>query len=266
VKGSILWNLYRNFRRGPQFSWGRRKMCWWSFAVRKSGALLSVMIFLGSFCLSTACQAQGFLEMLFGGGHQAAAAHETRNYAPEFRSRSAALAIRHGKYAHLRHKKNHHAARFAMQRSLVVSSYLPAPKTLHGEAKGAGVGIAESNACCSDAPAAILKILHEDPTLRPGDAYMTSDGLKVFVGAGKSDPQFVPVDKAHRIGRVLQARLAAMVMHPVVDGPAFEARHRRELGPSAKGEGGQKLASGGKERLIKTKTGKIIRLVGGYAS
>jgi hypothetical protein len=51
-----------------------------------------------------------------------------------------------------------------------------------------------------------------DATLRPGDAYASADGLRVFVGSAKSahrSEDFVPVTQAQSVSAGLRARLVA---------------------------------------------------------
>jgi hypothetical protein len=73
----------------------------------------------------------------------------------------------------------------------------------------------------STAQEAISKVLH-DETLRPGDAYMAADGLRVFVGPEKKNTaqkRFVAIDKARAISPGLRARLAALDHRPVAAPP-----------------------------------------------
>ena len=240
--------------------------------MRKSGVCLSVLILLSSICFSTASRAEGFFEMLFGGRQQRVKSHASYIYAAQPRHHRAAhrrhLASRHAQEKHFaaRLHSRHHAKTHSWARRHVA----PAPTQLIYAETPAPVGnLGADQKCCSDAREAIAKVIRDDPTLRPGDAYMTSDGLRVFEGDGPNDPKFVPVGQARVIGKKLRARLAAL------DGSSVLASARRaslktrvvatatqhmDLPGSA-----QRPSKLNKERLIKTFDGRTIRFVGGYA-
>jgi hypothetical protein len=113
--------------------------------------------------------------------------------------------------------------------------------------------------CCSSALDAIAMIAH-DKTLRPGDAYMTPEGLKVFVvtsGAKHEKRDFVTLSKASGVAPDQRASLSAMapakvrltrVKQPVKTAPPTVA------GTSAPAP----------ESTIVDPRGKTIRFVGGY--
>ena len=117
-----------------------------------------------------------------------------------------------------------------------------------------------------DAQAAIATILRDDPTLRPGDAYMTNDGLRVYVGEGRSDLQFVPVNQARQIDKKLKARLAEVERTPFARNVRVAALKNGDVVGSYRKNAESKPAKWDKERLIRASNGKTIRLVGGYAS
>jgi hypothetical protein len=110
----------------------------------------------------------------------------------------------------------------------------------------------------------ISRVTRRDPTLREGDAFMTSDGLRVFVGDRQGDAKFVPVGQAPQLSRALKERLQAMEKTPS-GRPALasssRSRAEKASGPLAYAGVDEKAA---KDRLIETANGKTIRLVGGF--
>jgi len=122
--------------------------------------------------------------------------------------------------------------------------------------------LAPAAATPSSGQEAINKILN-DETLRPGDAYMAPDGLRVFMGArqgARSLDDFVAVANAQNIEMNLRAKLAAYIDGsakldpPSADKTNVPAASSLELLP---------LASRPKERIITDSQGKTLRFVGG---
>ncbi|MDB5596871.1 MAG: hypothetical protein JWM36_3832 [Hyphomicrobiales bacterium] len=112
----------------------------------------------------------------------------------------------------------------------------------------------------STAQEAISKVL-QDETLRPGDAYMAADGLRVFVGAAKKDTaqkRFVAIDKAHGISPDLRARLAALEHRPPARPPT--ARPSRARAPEHSSV--QIAMAKSPDNFIVDARGRTIRVVG----
>lgn len=180
--------------------------------MRRSGACLTVLILLGSICFSTASRAEGFFEMLFGGGRQHVELHVGYVYAAQPRHRKA----EHRRHFARRHKLDRHFAirahfhRHANSHQWARRHVAPAPAAPAQLSYAETPTSIEAVSHDQNAQDAIAKVIREDPTLRPGDAYMTADGLRVFEGDGPNDPKFVPVGQARGIGKKLRARLAAL--------------------------------------------------------
>ena len=234
------------------------------------GAMLSIFVLLSSICFSTASRAEGFFEMLFGGGRQHADSRASyvvappqvrlhgahRHHVAAWRKKTAHFALR----AHARHHRAlaHHMAAPAISGAQLAYGSIPAPP-----------GASEGQKCCSDAQDAIAKIMHEDRTLRPGDAYMSSDGLRVYEGDRAKDQEFVPVHQARALDKTSKARLAAVEKAPVQAiplNPGQKPHLAPAIAPHAGNAPDQKAAKLNKESLIKTFNGRTIRFVGGYAS
>lgn len=245
--------------------------------MKRSGACLTVLILLSSICFSTASRAEGFFEMLFGGGRQHFESHTVSIDAAQPRHLRGSVhrrhfAWRHRREKHLaararshRHAKTHSWARRQVAPALVAPTQLSYAET-PAPAENAGV----DQKIYSNAQEAIAKVIRDDPTLRPGDAYMTSDGLRVFEGDGPNDPKFVPVGQARGIGKKLRARLAALD-NSTTSAPARRASSKTSVVAVASQHmnlagSAQKPSRLNKERLIRTFDGKTIRFVGGYAS
>lgn len=192
--------------------------------MRKSGVGLLVLVSLSSVCASSTAQAQNFFEMLFGGGQKQAAP-----------SAAPKAAIRH-------HRPLKQARHGGPKKLSYAEAMTPSRAPFKHE-------------CCSSPQEAIQKAA-SDATLRPGDAFMASDGLRVYVGESK----FVAVEQA-RIGETLRARLTA-----VEKAPATQV----SKGSDKKADLAAKLnlprPTPHKDRLITTSEGKTIRLVGGYVN
>jgi hypothetical protein len=205
--------------------------------------------------------------MLFGGGQHHAAAPQITVQVPQTHRQLVARKRHYSLAAHHRHAARPvtHVARRARAKSRIfaytpskindVATNVAAPTKLNYSATPAAVG---------DAQAAIAKVLHDDPTLRPGDAYMTADGLRVYVGEQQSDPKFVPVNNARKIGKELKARLAEVEKTPARTVRVAALKNGDKVG-GAHASSEAKPVRSGKERMIKASNGKMIRFVGGYA-
>ncbi len=230
----------------------------------RSGVFLSIFILMGSIGFSTASRAEGFLEMLFGGGRQHSESHANYVLTPPMVHRH----VTHRHYAATHHKKAHHLAMRAHSRHHhAFARHKAAPVALAYAAAPASP--VDERKCCGDAQDAIAKVMHDDPTLRPGDAYMSADGLRVYEGDRANDQEFVPVGKARALDKNSKARLAAIEKAPVFDrtsGRGLKPRLAAVPAPHAGPGADQKSTKLNNERLIKTFNGKTIRFVGGYTS
>ena len=234
--------------------------------MKKSGVGLSLLILVSLVCFSSGARAEGFFEMLFGGGqHRGAAPQVTAQFAQP--RRQTVAHKRHFSVA-AHHRRTAHSATRVAHRTHFKSRFL-ASKPLKGKEAAANWGaptkLNYSNppAMAGDAQAAIARVLHDDATLRPGDAYMTDDGLRVYVGEQQSDLRFVPVKEARQIGKHLKARLSEMERTPFKTMRVAALKNGDKAGVHAAPE--TKPIKSSKERLIKASNGKMIRLVGGYA-
>jgi len=195
--------------------------------MRKSGVGFFVLVSLSSVGVSTSAHAQNFFEMLFGGGQTA---QVTAPY--------GGIRSRHRPLKHTRH---------AGPKKL---SYADAMTPSRAPFK---------HECCSSPQEAMEKVA-SDATLRPGDAFMASDGLRVYVGESKNAQKFVAVEHA-KIGETLRARLAAFEK-----GPAAANSSGADKKVSLAAKPNLPRTTPHKERLITTPEGKTIRLVGGYVN
>ena len=238
----------------------------------RGSVCLSIFVLLASLCFSNVSHAQGLLEVLFGG-----AQHQTESqgrYADREQRRTYHSAHAHG--VESRHQRwMHTASRSRLSRHAILAmrrgNPIPAAGQLsYAATQGSAAKALAGDQCCSSAQEAIAKVIRDDPTLRSGDAYMTSDGLRVFDAERRDDQKFVPVDQADKIGRDLKARLAELEKKrpPVTAAaPAPKSRISSASGPhEPTGASEQKPMKPEKERLIKTSAGKTIRLVGGFAN
>jgi len=225
----------------------------------KAGAYLSVMGIVGIFCYGSAARAENFLEMIFG--HIRVPAESQRN--------SSLLSRRNGHYSYkaYRFASRKHSSHEA---SAGVDDSAPSPASMklsYAEVWGAKAGGPET--CCASARDMIAKVTQRDSTLRRGDAFMTSDGLQVFVGDRNGDTKFVPVEDAPQISRTLKAQLEALEKSPTAKpNRVAPLKSRVESAAGSAVHSGlpeQPPAQAVKDRLIKSPNGKTIRLVGGYA-
>jgi hypothetical protein len=235
----------------------------------RSGVYLAILVLLGSICFSTASRAEGFFETLFGFSRQHVESHAAYINAPlQLRHHAAhrhRFAAHHKKATHfaLRAHSRHHKA-FAHHKAIPAASgdqlgYAAVPTSIAAPV--------EEKKCCSNAQDAIAKVMHEDRTLRPGDAYMSADGLRVFEGERATDQEFVPVGQTRALDEHSKARLAAVEKTPVTDiEPSLKSRSAQISSSHAGLAPDQKPTKLNKERFIKTLNGKTIRFVGGYAS
>ena len=212
----------------------------------KSGVCLSIVTIAGLFCLGGPCRAENIFEMIFGGGQH------------PVKARAAPAASAHhfsSPRRHFAHKKRDPAVAGAGESALSAESMkLSYAEAWGGASDGAGK-------CCASAVDMIARVTRRDPTLRKGDAFMTSDGLRVFVGDRQGDTKFVPVGQAPQLSRDLKERLQAMEKTPSAS-PA-KSRAEKAFGPAAHAGVAEKA---GKDRLIETANGKTIRLVGGFVN
>ena len=212
----------------------------------KSGVCLSIVSIAGLFCLGGPCRAENIFEMIFGGGQHPAKAH------------AAPAALAHHLSAsrrHVAHKRRDPSVADAGESSLSAESM----KLSYAEAWGGPSD--DAGKCCASAVDMIARVTRRDPTLRKGDAFMTSEGLQVFVGDRQGDAKFVPVGKALQLSPALKERLQAIEKTP----SASPSRPRAEKasGPPAHGGVAERAE---KDRLIETANGKTIRLVGGFVN
>jgi hypothetical protein len=195
--------------------------------MRKSGVGFFILVSLSSAGVSGSAHAQNFFEMLFGGGQPAQVA------APNGGARSHHRPLKHAR--HTGPKKLSYAEAMTPSRAPF------------------------KHECCSSPQEALEKVA-SDATLRPGDAFMASDGLRVYVGESKSAQKFVAVEHA-KIGESLRARLSAFEKAPAT---ANSTGADKKVDLAARPN--LPRTTPHKERLITTSEGKTIRLVGGYVN
>jgi hypothetical protein len=211
----------------------------------KSGVCLSIVTIAGLFCLGGPCRAENIFEMIFGGGQ-----HPVKAQAAP-----AASAHHFASRRHVAHKRRDPVVAGAGESSLSAESMkLSYADVWGGASDGAGK-------CCASAFDMIARVTRRDPTLRKGDAFMTSDGLQVFVGDRQGDTKFVPVGQAPQLSPALKERLQAMETKP--SAPPSRSRAEKASGALANAGVAEKAA---KDRLIETANGKTIRLVGGFVN
>jgi hypothetical protein len=241
--------------------------------MRTSGLCLTIFVLLTSVCFSNASRAQGLIEVLFGGVQHRieSQSHYGRDvqHRPYYSVHARRLDSRHRRWKHLasQSRSNRHAL-LSMRRGNPVPA--GAAQLSYAETQTSSVKALTGARGCSTAQEAIAKVIRDDPTLRSGDAYMTSDGLRIFDGDRQDEPKFVPVDQAQKLGRDLKARLAELQKtRPPEPAPAAARKSRIESasGPDeTRGNSEQAPIKSAKERLIKTSTGQTIRLVGGFVN
>ncbi|WP_294533812.1 hypothetical protein [uncultured Rhodoblastus sp.] len=222
--------------------------------MRRSGARLSIVSFVALFSLCGASRAQNIFELIFGGGQHSVESHRAASPAPRYASPRRRVA----------HK-------WSGETFAKASDSSPSPETMklsYAEAWGGKAGAAEK--CCASAADMIARVTKGDPTLRQGDAFMTSDGLRVFVGDRQGDTKFVTLGQAQQLSRALKERLQAMEKQPSAASalaPPSRSRAETAAGPRVNLGDREKSATGAaKDRLIAAQNGKTIRLVGGYAN
>ncbi len=228
-------------------------------AMSKAGACMSFLSIVGIFCFSCPGRAENFLEMILGSVRRPADSHA--NAAPP--SHQTALG-QQGRSHITSWNHSDHGVKARADNSA------PSPASMklsYAEAWGSEAG--GRGTCCARARDMIAKVTQGDSTLRRGDAFMTSDGLRVFVGDRKSDTKFVRVEDATQISRALKTQLDAVEKKPAAK-PIRIAPVKSRLvsavgSPGNAGSPEKPPAQAVKDRLIKAPNGKTIRLVGGYA-
>ncbi|MGO9390334.1 hypothetical protein [Rhodoblastus sp.] len=221
----------------------------------KAGAYLSGMSILGMFCFSSGGRAENLLEMIFG--HLKAPVESHQNSASPSR-RNGHHSFKSDRFAWRKHSGHEASARG--------DDSTPSPASMklsYAEVWGVNASGLES------ARDMIAKVSEGDSTLRRGDAFMTSEGLQVFVGDRNGDTKFVPVEAAPQISRALKAQLKALEKSPAAK-PVRVARVKSRVdsasgAPVTTSKPEKATTQVVKDRLIETPNGKIIRLVGGYA-
>jgi hypothetical protein len=212
----------------------------------KSGIWLSTLSIAGLVCLGGPCRAENIFELIFGGGQHPAKARA----APAASSHHFSSSRRH-----VAHKRRDPSVADAGESSSSAESMkLSYAEAWGGASDGAGK-------CCASAVDMIARVTRRDPTLREGDAFMTSDGLRVFVGDRRGDTKFVPVGQAPKLSPALKERLQAMDKTPSAS--PSRSRAEKASGPLAHSGVAEKAE---KDRLIETANGKTIRLVGGFVN
>lgn len=214
--------------------------------MRHSGAFLTMLTVVGSFLLCGPSRAENIFEMIFGGGRPPAQAHAARIYSPH-----RSVYVRH-----VAHKKREPSAASAGESPSPETMKLSYAEVWGGKPDGAGK-------CCENAADMIARVTRHDSTLREGDAFMTSDGLQVFVGDRLGETKFVPVGQARQMSRALKERLQAIEKAPseqTTRATPAKMRAERTSAPKAKEDVAEK------ERLIDMPNGKTIRLVGGFVN
>ena len=161
-----------------------------------------VVAFLVASVASPARAEGGLFGLLFGGGQ----AHEAPASPSALAPPASALTLRNaGKSLHARaHIRKR--TRYTTVNGRHMLAVAPLPPQRSSETATANTPPIMS------AQEAISSVLH-DETLRPGDAYMAEDGLRVFVGfsgSDRSEAVFVDLAQARHIAPDLKARLAAV--------------------------------------------------------
>lgn len=240
--------------------------------MRRNGAILACLLFLLTVGFSSESKARGFLDAVFGSEQLSSPAQ--LYLAPQgegYRHRQAYRGDIHNRQTkshYLRHSSSMRVRpakhRVVFDTSVRARVYAHRSMTQYHSSKAIQSASPPSleRPCCSNAQEAINHIVNNDPTLRPGDAYMSHEGLRVYVGERKRDAQFVPVEHARQIGAGLRQRLKEVGATPRkgVRTPDEKARnHGHDPQPSVAraGRSGEKLVAGPE--------GRPIRLVGGFA-
>jgi hypothetical protein len=242
--------------------------------MRRNGAILACFLFLLTMGFSPEAKARGFLESVFGYQRQDSPAQiyfapngEVYNHRQAHRRDVKRGDLHHRSAARFRSAKNHVVrdtparARVSAHRKLTQRRMALAIRAASPSSPSATPPASE-RPCCGNAQEAINQIINNDRTLRPGDAYMSHEGLRVYVGERKKNSQFVAVDHARHIGAGLKQRLKEVgaTPHKTVRAPDEKARNQgRELQPLV-----ARPTRGG-DRLVDGPGGRPIRLVGGFA-
>jgi hypothetical protein len=225
-----------------------------AFVMRRFNVTLAFSGFFGLFCMTGTGHAENFFEAIFGHFSQG----ESQN--PPAQARSAHSPGRNGAHP-IAHRS---AARPVLAiKSLGCEGANPASNGV--TPKGASES-ASRKAPSTMTDAAITAALCKDPTLQAGDAFMTSNGLRIIEGA--TDSRIVPVEES-RIDERFKARLAEFFEKPAPSSGATvnpkQPPSRRAAAELARSPGSESKKPRA-DRLIRTSDGKVIRLVGGYES
>jgi len=228
--------------------------------MRRIGAIhlvFSIFLILG---ITAEAQARGFLDAVFGLERQGWPA---QIYSPQDVAYSRSMTQRGGRRLDSQHRsaaRAHRLVRDAAPRKHVAAPLKTRQRHIEmaAHAKTLSQSLSYARPCCANAQDAIKHIIDRDPTLRPGDAYMSHEGLRVYVGDQKKDSRFVPVDRARHIGAGLKQRLKEVIAIPLKTARAPEETARNQQPPLAH-------ASRGAGKMVAGPAGRPIRLVGGFA-
>jgi hypothetical protein len=222
--------------------------------MRRFKVTLAFSGFFGLFCMTGTSHAENFFEAIFGHFSQGG---ESQN--PSAQARGTHPPGRNG---------GHQVAHRSAARPVLAIKNLGCEGANPASDGVMPKGASESASRKAPSPmtdAAITAALCKDPTLQAGDAFMTSNGLRIIEGA--TDSRIVPVDEA-RIDERLKARLAEFEKPASSSDPAVNPKRapiRRAAAELVRSQGSEtkKLRA---DRLIPTSDGRVIRLVGGYES
>ncbi|MDE2577756.1 MAG: hypothetical protein KGL46_03025 [Hyphomicrobiales bacterium] len=213
-------------------------------------------------------QAAGLLEMLFGGGrpvYRYAPAYEPRVYFPPTVERRARAP-----------RQRRHAAAYSGRASVFHRSAerrraAQAVRALPGRKAARGVKVAsltpvkyypadlrvtplQTPLCCKNGENA-QSLIHQDRTLRVGDAFMTPQGLRVYNGGDR----FIDYRKA---GAARFASVTTTRRPHVVKGAALAAQVKNAT--KAKAEPAPRPQQAVAERTGHDAQGRVIRVIGPY--
>ncbi len=229
-------------------------------------ACVAALLFAG-LNVGPASAAGGFFETFFGRpGYSAAppTAYFQRSVPPAIQPlREQRLAITHRAHRHDRKK----AATVNHGKHTVASRSKAATPMAYAPIESAGKPATRT--CCASAQDAIAMVAH-DNTLRPGDALMTPNGLKVFVGSSRTvhDKQdFVAISKAAGVGALIRSNLAVLVppdQRPRTS-PTSTTRRARMERPADPPPVTIHVAGAVPVMTIVDPRGRTLRFVGGYA-
>jgi hypothetical protein len=257
-------------------------VCKGTFSMDRKGFILTALLLVLTFGFSSHAEARGgLLEAIFGFERQDHSApiylapqRDVYQYGDDHRRDARRMAHRRdGQFLELRRRAK--AARPGKHESFAMGHasrpYAASRKETRRRLAMASQAVAASpqktappsseRPCCANAQDAINQIVKNDPTLRPGDAYMSNEGLRVYVGERKKNSQFVPLDHARHIGASLKKRLKAVSMSPTRSVRAQDEAKARNPGHEPQ----QAHARASREKLVDGPEGRPIRFVGGFA-